>query len=410
MKILFTGGGTGGHFHPIIAVAEEVREVAKDKKILQPELYYMAPTKYNPRALFDNDIEFVSVPAGKMRRYFSLLNFFDLFKTATGIASATLSMFRIYPDVVFGKGGYASFPALVAARLLAIPVVIHESDSKPGRVNMWAGKFARRIAVAYPEAGEMYEKALGKKAFVKEKEKDVVEKSKIAYTGNPVRKEIAYARSAGARDYWKLGEEQIGTVAGQAGQTGTNVPVPIIMIIGGSQGAKIINDVMIDAIPELIKRYAIIHQTGRANFTDVSTIMTSLLKGNENAARYKPVEYFDDLAMRMAAGAADVIISRAGAGGISEIAAWGKPSIIIPINTAVSHDQTENAFAYARSGACTVIEEHNLTPHIIVSEIDRIMGDPALREKMQKGAQSWARPDAAKEIAQVLLEIALEHE
>jgi UDP-N-acetylglucosamine--N-acetylmuramyl-(pentapeptide) pyrophosphoryl-undecaprenol N-acetylglucosamine transferase len=112
----------------------------------------------------------------------------------------------------------------------------------------------------------------------------------------------------------------------------------------------------------------------------------------------------------MAAGAADVIISRAGAGGISEIAAWGKPSIIIPINSAISHDQTENAFAYARSGACTVIEEHNLTPHIIVSEIDRIMGDPALREKMQKGAQSWARPDAAKEIAQVLLEIALEHE
>ena len=409
MKILFTGGGTGGHFYPIIAVAEEVREVAKDKKILEPELYYMAPTKYNPRALFDNDIEYVGVSAGKMRRYFSLLNFFDLFKTAAGIASATLSMFRIYPDVVFGKGGYASFPALVAARLLAIPVVIHESDSRPGRVNMWAGKFARRIAVAYPEAGEIYEKRLGAKAT------DKKGKSKIAYTGNPVRKEIAYARSAGARDYWKLGEEQIGTVADQAGQTGAsqtaaNMPVPIIMIIGGSQGAKIINDVMIDAIPELIKKYAVIHQTGRANFTDVSTIMTSLLKGNENVARYKPVEYFDDLAMRMAAGAADVIISRAGAGGISEIAAWGKPSIIIPINSAISHDQTENAFAYARSGACTVIEEHNLTPHIIVSEIDRIIGDSVLREKMQKGAQSWARPDAAKEIAQVLLEIALEHE
>jgi UDP-N-acetylglucosamine--N-acetylmuramyl-(pentapeptide) pyrophosphoryl-undecaprenol N-acetylglucosamine transferase len=336
-----------------------------------------------------------------MRRYFSILNFFDLFKTATGIASATLSMFRIYPDVVFGKGGYASFPALVAARLLAIPVVIHESDSRPGRVNVWAGKFARRIAVSYPEAGEMYEKSLGKKAIQKiGRGKDAIEKSKIAYTGNPIRREIMFARSTGARDYWKLGEEQIGT----------NVPVPIIMIIGGSQGAKTINDVMIDAIPELIKKYAVIHQTGRANFTDVSTIMTSLLKGNENAARYKPVEYFDDLAMRMAAGAADVIISRAGSGGIFEIAAWGKPSIIIPINTRISHDQTENAFAYARSGACTVIEEHNLTPHIIVSEVDRIMGNPALREKMQKGAQSFARPDAAKEIAQVLLEIALEHE
>lgn len=399
MKILFTGGGTGGHFYPIIAVAEAVREVAKDKKILDPDLYYMAPTKYNPRALFDNDIEFIRVPAGKMRRYFSILNFFDMFKTGAGCVSATISMFRIYPDVVFGKGGYASFPGLVAARLLAIPVVIHESDSHPGRVNAWAAKFARRIAVAYPEAGEFFEKSLGKEALEKRgKGKNAVEKSKIAFTGNPIRKEILYARSAGARDFFNVNDAIIGA------------NVPVIMIIGGSQGAKMINDVMVDAIPELIKKYAVIHQTGRANFTDISTIMTSLLKGNEHVARYKPVEYFDDLGMRMAAGAADIVISRAGAGGISEIAAWGKPSIIIPIDEAVSHDQTENAFAYARSGACTVIEERNLTPHIIVSEVDRIMGDQTLREKMQKGAQSFARVDAAKEIAQVLIEIALEHE
>src|SRR6185436_9305186 len=110
MKILFTGGGTGGHFYPIIAVAESIYEIAKEKKILKPKLYFMAPNRYNPRALFDNDIEFINIPAGKMRKYFSLLNFTDLFKTVTGIFMAIIKMYILYPDVVFSKGGYASFP------------------------------------------------------------------------------------------------------------------------------------------------------------------------------------------------------------------------------------------------------------------------------------------------------------
>lgn len=384
MKIVFTGGGSGGHFYPIIAVAEAVREVAKERKIIQPELFYMAPSKYNPRALFDNEIEFVGVSAGKIRRYFSILNFFDIFKTAAGIISATFSLFSIYPDVVFGKGGYASFPALFAARLLRIPVVIHESDSHPGRVNAWAGKFARKIAISYPEAAQYFNKRHG-------------EKERVAYTGNPIRRDILFARSNGAKEFFKLSESDIGA------------DLPVIMIIGGSQGSKTINDVLVDAVPELIKKYAIIHQTGKKNFADITTIMNSILKDNPNASRYKAIEYLNDISTRMAAGAADIIVSRAGSS-IFEIAAWAKPSIIIPINEQVSHDQTENAFAYARSGACTVMEEKNLTPHILVSEIDRIMNNPVLKEKMQKGAQSFARTDAAREIAQVLLEIGVEHE
>ncbi len=387
MKILFTGGGSGGHFYPIIAVAEAVREIAKEKKILEPELYYMAPSKYNPRALFDNEITFVGVSAGKVRRYFSILNFFDLFKTAAGIFSAVLSLFRIYPDVVFGKGGYASFPTLVAARILRIPVVIHESDSIPGKVNTWAAKFARKIAISYPEAGEYFKKIIGsKKAALR-----------IAYTGNPIRKEILYARSTGARDFFKFDDNETGEKP------------PVIMVVGGSQGSKTINDVMVDAVPELIKKYDVIHQTGKKNYADSADVITSILKGNPNANRYRPMEYLNDISMRMAAGAADLIVSRGGSS-IFEIAAWGKPSIIIPLNEAVSHDQTKNAFAYARSGACTVMEEKNLTPHILVSEINRIIENPALRERMQKGAQTFARTDAAREIAQVLLEIGLEHE
>src|SRR5512141_1251856 len=149
MKILFTGGGTGGHFFPIIAVAEQIKAVSIERKLLMPHLYYMSNEPYDAKVLFEHGIKFVPVTAGKMRHYFSLLNFLDWFKTAWGIATAVVKMFIIFPDVVFGKGGFASFPALFAARLLGIPVVIHDSDSIPGRVNRWAGKFAQKVALSY---------------------------------------------------------------------------------------------------------------------------------------------------------------------------------------------------------------------------------------------------------------------
>ena len=383
MKILFTGGGTGGHFYPIIAIAEALREEAKVRKILMPEFFYMAPSKYNPRALFDNDITFVQVPAGKMRRYFSLLNITDAFKTLIGIPVAIIKMFNIYPDVVFGKGGYASFPPLLAARLLRIPVIIHDSDSKPGRVNAWAAKFAIRIAVSYPDAAEYFEKHAGGA------DKNV--KSKIAYTGNPVRRELISPLSQGAREYLKLEEK-----------------TPVILVIGGSQGSDFINNILIEAVPEIIKKYQIIHQTGKKNFEEVARTMAYILKDNPDVARYRPMEYLDVLSLRMAAGASSLVVSRGGSA-IFEIAAWATPSIIIPISQAVSHDQTENSFSYARAGACTVIEEHNLTSHILVAEIEKIMGDPSLQEKMKKGAKSFARIDAATRIADVIYDIALEH-
>src|SRR3989344_3107159 len=140
MKIVFTGGGTGGHFYPIIAVAERVNQII-DKEML-----------------FENGLLYEEVKTGKMRTYFSLKNFSDIFKTFFGVINATFKMFSIYPDVVFGKGGYASFPTIFAARILCIPVVIHESDSAPGRVNKWAGRFAKKIAVSFKEAGEYFPK------------------------------------------------------------------------------------------------------------------------------------------------------------------------------------------------------------------------------------------------------------
>ena len=186
MKILFTGGGTGGHFYPIIAVAEAIHSLEREKKLLEPLLYYAAPDPYDGDLLYANAITFVPTAAGKMRRYFSILNFIDMFKTAWGIARSMLRIFLLYPDVVFGKGGYASFPTLLAARVFRIPVVIHESDAVPGRVNAWAGKFAVKIAVSFPEAEKYFPKG------------------KVAFTGNPVRKSALIPAREGVFDYLKM--------------------------------------------------------------------------------------------------------------------------------------------------------------------------------------------------------------
>lgn len=374
MKILFTGGGSGGHFYPIIAIAQSLYEISRNKKILPPKLYFMSPNQYNPRALFDNEIEFIKVPAGKMRRYFSILNISDFVKTFYGIIIAIIKMYRIYPDIVFGKGGYASFPALFAARILRIPVIIHESDSSPGRVNTWAGKFAQKIAVSYPEVAKFFDE------------------KKVAYTGNPIRKEIITPLTNGAREFLKLEEH-----------------TPTIFILGGSQGSQNINDIVLDGLNDLVNKYQIIHQTGRLNYELVKDTSEIVLKDSKFAYRYHPFDYLNDLAMRMSAGVSDIVISRAGSS-IFEIAAWGIPSIIIPLSKKISHDQEGNAFSYARSGSCTVIEEQNLTSHILISEIDRILNNQSIINKMRDGARQFSHIDASNKIANVILEISLLHE
>jgi UDP-N-acetylglucosamine--N-acetylmuramyl-(pentapeptide) pyrophosphoryl-undecaprenol N-acetylglucosamine transferase len=377
MKILFTGGGTGGHFYPIIAVAQAIRDKVREKKILPPKFYFMAPAKYNPRALFDNEIEYIYVPAGKIRRYFSLLNITDAFKTVTGIFIAFVKMFSIYPDVVFSKGGYTSFPPVLAARLLGIPVVIHDSDSHPGRANVWAGKFAKRIALSYPSASKYF---------------TTKDKTRIAYTGNPIRSEIAQPLKNGAFEFLNLEQN-----------------VPVVLVLGGSQGSQNINDVILQALPELLNKYQIIHQTGKANLEEIISTTGVTLKDHPYKYRYHPFDYLNELALRMSTGAANIIVSRAGST-IFEIAAWGIPSIIIPLPSSVSHDQTDNAFAYASTGAASVIEENNLTSHILIEEINRIVDSPAITKTMIEHAKSFSRLDSASLIAQAILNIALEHE
>lgn len=375
MKILFTGGGSGGHFYPIIAVAEAINDEVRERHLLEPKLYYAAPDPYDLEVLLANNITWVATSAGKIRNYFSVLNFLDYFKTGWGVVSAAVNVFFLYPDVVFSTGGYASFPTLVAARLFSIPVVILNTDATPGKVTKWAAKFAKKIAVGFAECAEH------------------LPKEKVAHTGNPIRKAALLPARDGGHEFLKLKKD-----------------IPVILVTGGSQGSQTLNDAVLDALPMLLKEFQIVHQTGRDNYQDVVGRSRVAVQDSATLEAYKPFDYLNDLATRMAAGSAALVVSRAGAGNIFEVASWGLPSILVPIPESVSHDQTKNAFAYARAGGASVIEQNNLTPGLLISEIRRILGSEEIKHKMQNAARAFARPDAAKIIANALLDIGLSHE
>jgi len=374
MKVVFTGGGSGGHIYPLIAVAQSLNAIIDKENIANVRLYHFSDVPYDPDSFLEQHIEFVQIPAGKNRLYSSFQNFVDMFKVLHGILMALIKLYRIYPDVVFSKGGYASFPTLVAAHILRIPIIIHESDTVPGRVSRISGKWATRIAVAFPEAVSYFDK------------------EKVACVGLPVRRELQRVIKEGAYEYLKLDPN-----------------IPVIVIFGGSQGASPINDVIISALPELVKDYQVIHQVGIKNIDEFKKITDSILLSNPNQRRYVALGFLNALATSMAAGVASVIVSRAGSQ-IFEIAGWSVPAIVIPITNSNGDHQRKNAYAYAQAGGCVVIEESNFTPHVLISEIHRIIDNPDISEKMRLSAKSFSKPDAADVIAREIINIALSHE
>ncbi len=374
MKIVFTGGG-GGHFYPMIAVAEAVNSLAQKNKILNMELIYISDSPYDQKALDDNNISFAKLSTGKNRIYFSIENIFDAIKTFFATIRAIFLIYNLFPDVIFSKGGYPAVPVVIAAKILGIPVFIHESDSYPGRANKLASKWAKRIAVSYEEAAEHFPK------------------EKTAFVGNIVRKDVRKPLSEGAHEYLKL-----------------NAALKTILIVGGSQGAKIINETVINSLPALLEKYQVIHQVGTKNFSEMEAISQVVLENNPNKDHYHIYPYLNKLALRMSAGVAGIIISRAGAGFLAEIASWGKPSIIVPISKSNGDHQRKNAYSYAATGACEVIEEKNLTPHVLVSEIERILGDENLLASMSENTKKFVHPNAEDRIAEEIIKLALSHE
>ena len=367
MKIVMTGAG-GGHFYPLIAVAERIRKESFAQKLDQPEIYFFADKSYDDEALFRIKAKFVETPAGKLSLMPSIDTFTGFFKTIQGCFVALTKLYTLYPDVVFAKGGYASFPTLLAARLLSIPVIVHESDTVPGRTTKWAGGFAARVALSYGEAAPFYPK------------------DKIALTGQPVR-DALLPPSGFKRNYIKKDR-------------------PVILIYGGSQGSQIINTTIMELLPKLLMTYDIVHQTGKLNIDSVRTTTNELLKGHEFKDHYFADGFLD---VSVFYPKVDLVITRAGSS-MFEMAVWQLPMIVIPIPETISRDQRSNAYAMASHGIATVLEENNLGSNILLATISRILDDEQNYNEMIKNAHLFDDTrTAASVIAREILRIGLSH-
>jgi UDP-N-acetylglucosamine--N-acetylmuramyl-(pentapeptide) pyrophosphoryl-undecaprenol N-acetylglucosamine transferase len=379
MRIGFTGGGTGGHFYPLIAVAEAIKNKYTEEQIF---LYYFGNVPYDIDALKRNSIDFVKISAGKNRLYFSLENFIDMFKTLWGVIEGMFKMAIYYPDVIFSKGGYVSFPVLFVSRILRIPIVIHDSDTVPGRVTLHASKFAKNILIAWPECAEYLVNT------------HRVNPQKIQFVGLPIRQKL-------------LPNTNVPSISGEFSNLKNNIPT--LYIVGGSQGSERLNEAIMASLPIILPHAQIIHQTGKGNFEMVKTISSKLLENDENKANYFPIAYLEEDVQREVFQKTSLVICRGGSQ-ILEFFCWGLPSIMIPIPKDISRDQTSNSFAAMQRGAAFVIEEKNLTPRILQNEILRLLKDHKILANMSASARQYAITDAAEKVSDLLVNIGRSHQ
>lgn len=366
MKIVFTGGGTAGHIFPIVAITREIRKIYSG---IELRLFYLGPEdKYGLTLLSQEGVLVKKILAGKLRRYFSFENFLDALKIPIGILQAFFWLFFLAPDLVFSKGGYGSFPAVMAARFLHIPIFLHESDISPGIAARISSKWAQEVFTSFPQT-------------------EFFPKEKIICVGNPIREEILGGFREEAQRIFDL----------QEGKT-------LILILGGSQGAKNINETILEILPELVINFEVIHQTGMINFNQVKAEAEAMIGEESLRKYYHPFPFLEENYLKNALAACDLVVSRAGAGSIFEIAAIGKPSLLIPLPTAAQDHQLKNAYSYSRSQAAEVIEEKNLKPHFFLEKLKHLFSRPDLLQKMAESAKDFARLKAAKIIASYILE------
>ena len=369
-KILFTGGGTAGHIFPIIAIVRELRKMGSDA-----QFFYSGPKdNFGEIILSQEDIKIKWILAGKIRRYFNWKsipqNIIDvLFKIPLGFIQASLYIFTLAPDLIFSKGGYGSLATVLSGKILQVPIILHESDAAPGLANRFMGKFANKIFVAFPVAQTEY--------FSEEK---------MIAVGNPMRVELLNGDEKKAKEHFDLTEEK-----------------PVILVLGGSQGAQAVNDLLLAILPQLLTDFEIIHQTGSKNLEQLKAEAKVVVVDETLARRYHPIGFLKEVELRDALKACDLVVSRAGSGSIFEIAGCQKPSILIPLSSSAQDHQLKNAYAYARQKASVVMEEANLTPRFFLEKIKYLFANPDEMAKMSEAAKEFSRPDSAKIIAQYII-------
>jgi len=325
-------------------------------------------------------INFASIKAGKFRRMHATnivrqifnpatlgLNARDSLRVVSGIYQSLAIIRRFKPDVIFIKGGYVGLPLGIAAGWLRVPYIIHESDLIPGLANKMLARKAARVAVGFPT--DQY---------------PTLSQNRLIYSGNPVRPELLGIDASAAKKHF-----------------GFSSKLPVVLVTGGSQGARTLNNAIVGALPQLVQHFQLIHLTGESEIETVK-FQTGRLK-LDHPERYRPFAYLAE-EMGQALAAADVVISRAGATTISELALLDKPTILVP-NAQMAGHQLANAQLLARSGAVRLIGEDRLTPSILMRELTGVTGSEEEREYLIKHLATFAVPDAAERLAGEIIKV-----
>ena len=348
--ICFTGGGTGGHIYPGLAVADELKALAASNN-KELKICWIGCSKGMDKNIVEKACgpdgkqtadKFYGIPSGKLRRYFSLKNFSDLFRIAAGFFAALHILRKERPAVLFSKGGFVSVPPCLAAHILHIPVYTHECDFTLGLANRLNFKSADCMFVSYEET----KNRLG-----------AADQARVIVTGNPVRPVFYNTDPGRGRGFLGLTEKKA--------DSKSTCEKPLLLVLGGSSGAKQINELVYDNIDFLCQHFIVVHQTGLVNSDDDRASEYS----KKFEGSYKPYNFIYK-EMPDVVSAADVILSRAGANSICEILALKIPNILIPLSAAASRgDQILNAESYKKQGFSTVLQEEELTSEILINAV-----------------------------------------
>jgi UDP-N-acetylglucosamine--N-acetylmuramyl-(pentapeptide) pyrophosphoryl-undecaprenol N-acetylglucosamine transferase len=359
MKILFTGGGTGGHIMPVLAVAEEIRKTKSSNKKL--EFMFIGPDNDFNKAISGAGIEVKTIKAGKLRRYFSLENLTDIFKIIFGTIQSLYIVYKFRPDVVFSKGGFASVPPVIASWIWRVPILSHESDIVPGLANKIISRFTKKIYISFKDT-EKY-----------------LPSEKTVLVNSLIREDILNGDKNRARKIFDLEEN-----------------VPTILIFGGSQGAQKVNEVALKALPAILEKYQVIHICGMKNYEKIKDALKH--------KRYKLYPYLNDN-LKEAYALCDVVISRAGANSLFEIIALEKPSIIIPLPTSANNHQCKNAEYFSRKGMIVLVKEEDLTEVVLEENIFKLLQEEDYRSSIIKMTKeyNYGRKNAAELIAKEII-------
>ncbi|MDA3814854.1 MAG: undecaprenyldiphospho-muramoylpentapeptide beta-N-acetylglucosaminyltransferase [Patescibacteria group bacterium] len=367
-RIVLAGGGTGGHLFPLTTVAKYLKENYKSENGL--EFLFIGPKgEFEDRLMKEHNIPQKNIQCGKMRRYFSFHYFFDLFKLPIGFFQSLWHLFSFMPDVVFAKGGFASVPVVLAAWIYRIPVILHESDAVPGMANKFLGATATLVALNF-ERAKMYFNP--KKTFM---------------AGLPIRESVINGNKEKARKFLSMEKET----------------KPVVLFLGGSQGAESINSKVVEVVDVLIDKYQIVHQTGTRQFEKITKKIQH--KGYKiEHSDYYPIDFIgEELGDLLAL--ADVVVSRAGATSIAEIAANAKPVILVPIKNSANTHQRINAFEISKARAGVVLEEQNFSKGTLMHYLMEIEKDKEFKETLSSNIKNFYSPDSTQTISEAILRI-----